>query len=207
MRTSRCSVTIRRGSDIGRTWSVRAPQPRHRSAADTPPRSGRACASRNGWSAAAQPPDRPDPPRHVHLSPPSFEGGDERIRAVRHRDSLAQRPRQRGEHSAEGRDVRFRVLQHRGVDPRHVRAADVDAPCRHLGAQRVGEVLDAGLARVVRRQARGCDERRQRRHDQDVSAGARAPTGSAARTVWNTPSRFTSTTRSKSSGSTARTLP
>ena len=56
-----------------------------------------------------------------------------------------------------------------GVDPRHVRRADGDAEVRDLQSQRVGEVLDARLGRVVRRQPRRRGERGQRRHDQHIA--------------------------------------
>ena len=64
----------------------------------------------------------------------------------------------------------LRLPHERGVDPRHVRRSDVDAEVRDLESQRVGEVLDAGLCGVVRRQARDGGVGRQRRHDQHVAA-------------------------------------
>ena len=84
---------------------------------------------------------------------------------------LLQRPRQLGEHLAGRSTDRPCASRTSGVSiQRHVRRSDVDAAVCDLEPQRVGEVLDAGLGRVVGRQPGRGGERRQRGHDQHVAA-------------------------------------
>nr|WP_249011482.1 LysR substrate-binding domain-containing protein [Conexibacter sp. DBS9H8] len=102
-----------------------------------------------GGEQRLEPGEQGDPAGDVDAATAVLEPVDERVDAGLQRDRLAQRAGKTGEHLVEGAEVGLCVLDERGVDPRHVRGADVDAAEGDLEAQRVGEVLDAGLGGVV----------------------------------------------------------
>src|SRR3546814_6815394 len=66
---------------------------------------------------------------------PLLDALGERLDAGIHRGGPVQREGQPVEHLAERGQVLLDVLDQRGVDPRHVRAADVDALVGELEAQ------------------------------------------------------------------------
>src|SRR3546814_2247836 len=76
-----------------------------------------------------------DPAGAVDVALPLLDALGERLDAGIHRGGPVQREGQPGEHLAERGQVLLDVLDQRGVDPRHVRAADVDALVGELEAR------------------------------------------------------------------------
>ena len=135
-----------------RSSTGRARRPRRPSAAAGRPRPSSARPHPAAWTTAvAATGTAPTQPRAVDAALATLDALDER-RAARLAPTWscsADRAALR-QHLAERRQVGLAVPHQRGVDPGHVRRPDVDAAVGDLQAQRVGEVLDAGLGRRCR---------------------------------------------------------